>query len=241
MRGKELTRPTDNLGQTFFHIRTSRDSNARRSWQRRARMALGKRDDLTPAERHEIMCTWSRDDCHMVRSAAMAKILGTTINSDYQHKQPTLRARFLNNGQKPDTKKPEQIRLDFGDAANDATACIPDKPQRLPHPCTHALAAYRARLLSQTPQRSYQHRHAHAQGDSDAPSALVCDTHLHQHGPQLQMQTPTNNTPSKQVAFSFKELQIYMSRSRYSYIFNSINRPSVIHNNIKSQYTPKRR
>jgi hypothetical protein len=60
MRGIELTRPTDDLAYIFFKIRESRWQNVRRSWQRRARLALAKRTDLTPAERHEVCAVWSK-------------------------------------------------------------------------------------------------------------------------------------------------------------------------------------
>jgi hypothetical protein len=194
MRGKELTRPTNDLGLIFWHIRTTRNTNARRSWQRRARLVLAKRLDLTDKDRHEIMCTWSRGDSHMMASEAMAKLLNNPINSNYQHKPPTLRARFEAGGQKPTaTKKPEQIRLDYGDAANDAIGCIPHTPRRLQRPCIHGLAACRAGLLTQSRQRSYPPHPVHAQGDSDIQLSLSDGNHYHQPGPLL----PTRSTLAK--------------------------------------------
>ena len=64
VRGKART-PSQQVGDLpliFFKIRASRDKATRRSWQRRARLALASLDGLTPAERHEIMCVWSRPD-----------------------------------------------------------------------------------------------------------------------------------------------------------------------------------
>jgi hypothetical protein len=204
MRGRELTRPTNDLGLIFWHIRTSRVTNTRRSWQRRARQALAKRDDLTPAERHEVMCTWSREDCHMVRSPAMAKLLGQPINTNYQHKPPTLRARFESNGQKPDVKKPGQTRLHYGDAANDAIAYSPDKRQRSQRPCIHALASVRALSLSLSRPRSYQPRHAHAPGDSGNPSVLAYGNPLRSHAPPWPMPSTTTDTSNPTSMYAYK-------------------------------------
>lgn len=147
MQGKERTRPSLDLGHIFYNIRTIRCIKTRRSWQRRARLALAQRLDLTPAERHEIMCVWSLHDSHTVRSPALAKLLGSTINAEYQHKQPTLRAAFDAQGQKPaGAKKPGLARLDFGYAANDAIAYTQRMPQRSQRLCIHASNAYRGRF-----------------------------------------------------------------------------------------------
>jgi hypothetical protein len=191
MRGKELTRPTNDLSLIFWHIRTTRNTNARRSWQRRARLVLAKRLDLSDKDRHEIMCTWSRGDSHMVASEAMAKLLAAQINSDFQNVSPRLFKRFKNDGKKlMATKKPEQIRLEYGDAANDAIGCIPHTPRRLQRPCIHGLAACRAGLLTQSRQRSYPPRPVHAQGDSDIQRALNDGNHYHQPGPLLPTRPP---------------------------------------------------
>jgi hypothetical protein len=124
----------------------------------------------------------------------MAKLLGNPVNTSYQHKTPSLRARFEASGKKPTaTKKPEQIRLGYGDAANDAIGRIPRKPQRLQRPCIHGLAACRAGLLTQSRQRSYPPRPVHAHGGSDIPRALNDGNHYHQPGPL----SPTHSTLSK--------------------------------------------
>lgn len=71
-----LTPATLDLPLIFWHIRAARDDSTRRSWQRRARLALASREDLTPAERIEIAAVWSRPDCDRYDSPALRKITG---------------------------------------------------------------------------------------------------------------------------------------------------------------------
>ena len=73
MQGKSRTVKTDDVSYIFFKIRESRCAKTRRSWQRRARLALAKREDLTPAERHEICCVWSKSNVGHIDSPAMSK------------------------------------------------------------------------------------------------------------------------------------------------------------------------
>ena len=85
MQGKPRTAAGHDLAFIFFKIRETRDAKTRRSWQRRARLALAQRPDLSPAERHEICAVWSRMDCHRVNSPAMSKLQGKAhAPSDYQ-------------------------------------------------------------------------------------------------------------------------------------------------------------
>ena len=85
MQGKQRTPKTDDLAFIFFKIRETRDDKTRRSWQRRARLALAKRDDLTAAERHEVCAVWSRFNCDRVNSPAMSKCRGVAhAPRDYQ-------------------------------------------------------------------------------------------------------------------------------------------------------------
>lgn len=76
MQGRSRTRRGADLATIFFHIRTERDAKTRRSWQRRARIALAAVPGLTDAERHEICAVWSRLDCSRIDSPAMRKLLG---------------------------------------------------------------------------------------------------------------------------------------------------------------------
>jgi hypothetical protein len=104
MRGIELTRPTDDLAYIFFKIRESRWQNVRRSWQRRARLALAKRTDLTPAERHEVCAVWSKSDCSRIDSPALSKFLGRT-HIKFEGSRPAssvVRRRFDVDGQPVD-------------------------------------------------------------------------------------------------------------------------------------------
>lgn len=75
-QGKSRSSNTFDLSLIFFKIRETRCTKTRRSWQRRARLALAKREDLTAAERHEICAVWSRSDCIKVNSPAMSKLQG---------------------------------------------------------------------------------------------------------------------------------------------------------------------
>jgi hypothetical protein len=76
MHGLSRTPNTFDLNLIFFKIRETRDPKTRRSWQRRARLALAQRDDLTPTERHEISAVWSQHNAHQIDSPAMSKLLG---------------------------------------------------------------------------------------------------------------------------------------------------------------------
>lgn len=76
MHGKALTRSSHDLPFLFYKIRCCRKGSAeRRSWQRRARIALAALDWLTPAERHEIMCVWSRINVSNIDSPALRKFI----------------------------------------------------------------------------------------------------------------------------------------------------------------------
>jgi hypothetical protein len=77
-----------------------RRANVRRSWMRRARMALAMRSDLTAAERHEIMCVWSRAEVSHIASPALSKVLKRPIDKACQHLpyRRYLRARFTERG-----------------------------------------------------------------------------------------------------------------------------------------------
>ena len=74
MQGKSRSKKSEDLPYIFFKIRETRCAKTRRSWQRRARLALAKRDDLTPAERHEICSVWSNSNVNQIDSPAMSKL-----------------------------------------------------------------------------------------------------------------------------------------------------------------------
>lgn len=76
MQGKPRSQKSDDLPYIFFKIRESRCPKTRRSWQRRARIALASRADLTEAERHEICCVWSKSNAGQIDSPAMSKLQG---------------------------------------------------------------------------------------------------------------------------------------------------------------------
>lgn len=76
MQGKPRSQKSEDLPYIFFKIRESRCTKTRRSWQRRARLALAKRVDLTEAERHEICCVWSKSNVGQIDSPAMSKLQG---------------------------------------------------------------------------------------------------------------------------------------------------------------------
>ena len=108
MRGVSLTAKTSDLSYIFFSIRAARSSNVRRSWLRRARIALESRTDLTPAERHEIIVVRSQSNVSRIASPAVEEFDGTASAAfcDWQ-KQPArqyMRAGFDQHGQ-PTRKK----------------------------------------------------------------------------------------------------------------------------------------
>lgn len=75
-QGKSRSVNTLDLSFIFFKIRETRCSKTRRSWQRRARLALAQREDLTAAERHEICSVWSKYNVNQIDSPAMSKLHG---------------------------------------------------------------------------------------------------------------------------------------------------------------------
>ena len=74
MHGISRTPNTLDLNLIFFKIRETRCPKTRRSWQRRARIALAQRSDLTAAEQHEICSVWSRSNVAEIDSPAMSKL-----------------------------------------------------------------------------------------------------------------------------------------------------------------------
>lgn len=74
MQGKSRSVKSDDLAYIFFKIRATRCPKTRRSWQRRARIALAKLDEFTPEERHEICCVWANLNASRIDSPAMSKL-----------------------------------------------------------------------------------------------------------------------------------------------------------------------
>ena len=114
MHGLSRTPNTFDLNLIFFKIRESRIPETRRSWQRRARIALALRDDLTPAERHEISAVWSQPNSHQIDSPAMSKLFGKAHNP--QPHQTIAAKSFTRRPLGTGTKKPSIRGLE---AAND--------------------------------------------------------------------------------------------------------------------------
>lgn len=97
---------------------------------RRARLALADIEHLTDADRHEIMCVWSRRDVAQIDSRAMDKLRGQTRpNIDgLKPAAPYLKAGFVDG-----KKKPPMYRINAAKpAANDAA---------WPHPVQLSLIA----------------------------------------------------------------------------------------------------
>ena len=95
-----LTPHTSDLARIFWEIRQCRRPNVRRSWMRRARLALAARSDLSDRERHEIMCCWSRREVGHIASPALAKLHKLPIDKACQHlpARRYFRARFTDRG-----------------------------------------------------------------------------------------------------------------------------------------------
>lgn len=120
MNPNSYSKATDDLSHIFWHIRMTKDKAIRRSWQRRARLALGKRADLTDAERHEIAAVWARSDTHLYDSPAMRKLFGAKrdhrIDGEYKPAKRAMRAKFDSAGKR--IRRKSNV-LDFGPCANE--------------------------------------------------------------------------------------------------------------------------
>ena len=179
MHGISRTPNTLDLNTIFFKIRETRCLKTRRSWQRRARLALAKRDDLTPAERHEICSVWSRSNVSQIDSPAMSKLLKKehrpqphqTINA----KSCTRRATGI--------KKPSERGLI---AANDDVFTVTCTFSRTSQPepfylrhqsnCRYLYAIFQY-AFPQSSGYIYQRFHR----GSDAPPLLYCGNLSHRH------------------------------------------------------------
>lgn len=161
MQGRLRTRPGRDLATIFFHIRTERDAKTRRSWQRRARIALAAVPGLTDAERHEICAVWSRLDCSRIDSPAMRKLLGSGSAAPEYATIPAksvMRVGFDQHGKATRRRRraglPGMAAL-YADAANDA----PPRAVRL--------------ALVKSDATSMNHGACHAQSRSDGASAAA--------------------------------------------------------------------
>lgn len=106
-QGQTRSVRTNDLNYIFFKIRETRCPKTRRSWQRRARLALAQLEDLTPSERHEIACTWSQLNAHQIDSPALSKLHGKTHAPS---REQTIKASSLYR-RSFDVKKPTYIGL----------------------------------------------------------------------------------------------------------------------------------
>jgi hypothetical protein len=130
MRGQSLSVKTSELSYIFFKIREARAANVRRSWLRRARIALESRTDLTPAERHEIICVRSQSNVSRIASPALEKFNGNVASAQFceWQKQPArqyMRAGFDQHGQPTRKKAAKACTL----AANDECFECEPKPE----------------------------------------------------------------------------------------------------------------
>lgn len=199
------------LSLIFFKIRTSRTTPARRSWQRRARLALNQIAILTDAEKHEIMVAWSHPNCHRVNSPALEKLTGRPSLHDADIDARTLyRAAFDANGQQitrqsADAKKPGLARrFDYGPAANDAI--FSPGPCKANHPGTACIAPGAAAPLPflSMAARSVTAHHEPAWGDSDSLSCPNCGNPCYPPRPALPMPyLPRLPAPRLTPIFSF--------------------------------------
>jgi hypothetical protein len=138
-QGKAKTLKTDDLSYIFFKIRETRDSKVRRSWQRRARLALAKRTDLTPAEQHEVCAVWSKSDCNRIDSPALSKCLGRK-HIKFEGSRPAscvVRKLFDDQGQ-PLKKSTPSERHYTDDHTNPSLEIAPHRPES----CTFGYAAF---------------------------------------------------------------------------------------------------
>lgn len=115
-KGKPRSFSTFDLSFIFFKIRETRCPNTRRSWMRRARIALAKLENLTDQDRHEIICVWSRSNACQIASEAMQKVLPRLPQHDDRKTLKSrcfLRQRFDANGSR--IKKPSMRGLAVND------------------------------------------------------------------------------------------------------------------------------
>jgi hypothetical protein len=119
-----LTPATGDLSRIFWEIRQCRVPNLRRSWMRRARLALAANHRLTDAQRHEVMCVWSRRECSQIFSEALGLVTGNAPSRAFCHLRAKryLRARFM-----PDGQAISRLgnRFKVGKAANDDFYDVP--------------------------------------------------------------------------------------------------------------------
>lgn len=206
MQGKERTRPTDDLFYIFFNIRATRDPKTRRSWQRRARIALSKRLDLSPAERHEVCAVWSKSDCHLIDSPALSKCLGRAhIRFDGTRPASTVLRKHFDT----DNKKPALGGFD-GVAANDdffgSSGSFQHTRQRLHGLHIRALTAVRLHSCRARLRASRAQPVPCARGDNESQPAPNGDTRLYpsRRLSQKQVKTPPNTARKRKKLIFLK-------------------------------------
>lgn len=216
-KGKPLSFRTFDLSLIFFKIRESRCTSTRRSWMRRARIALAKLENLTDKDRHEIICVWSRNDTHQIASESLKKVLprlphNDTLKTDLSSRY--YRRRFNHDGSA--IKKPALS----GFAANDAVFTLNDcgmaSRTRQIVPAGHQHQSNRSYHAAISPAASLQ-----AQGyislrlhrDSDGLSLPDSGTHAYRHyqhglAPKLTKKLqPCKSIPAYFTSFLSHELR----------------------------------
>lgn len=183
MQGKSRSVKSDDLTYIFFQIRATRCPKTRRSWQRRARLALAKRDDLTPAEQHEICAVWSKSNVNLIDSPAMSKLQGKAHRPQpYQ----TISARSCTRRRYAlDVKKPSFRGLAGLAPCNDAifNGTFSHKNQTVgDQPLNRPIYATSAGVFP----RFQEYISPHCRRDNGAPPLLCCDNRSnprHHHAP----------------------------------------------------------
>lgn len=100
MSRPRLAPATAPLNLCFWQLRVlPKYSPLWRSYQRLARQKLRtEHPELSDAERHEIMCVWSRRDCHLYVSPALNKILGCKNETGHRVARTLFRRGFTASG-----------------------------------------------------------------------------------------------------------------------------------------------
>lgn len=113
------SKATEDLALIFFKVRSARTQGERKSWQRRARIALAKLSHLTDQERHEVASVWAQPNVSRIDSPALRKLHHRTHanESETAKARQFTRAAFTLTGRKKTGLKPVSV------AANDSLFC----------------------------------------------------------------------------------------------------------------------
>jgi hypothetical protein len=205
MQGKSRTVKTADTSYIFYKIRESRCPKTRRSWQRRARIALELREDLTPAERHEICCVWSKSNVGQIDSPAMSKYFKqehkaqphrtisakscTRRSFEGRKKSPEKPSLFAAND--PVFESPKPLNCDDNNAFR--TSQTVDSNRLNPVDCTYQHAAFLFARLHSQECFSPHFRHG------SVLHGLFCGNHTYPNRPRVPMQRLKKRQRRKQT------------------------------------------